>query len=286
MIRTMARLKAGRTALIAPALALLASAASAMEPLRSDGVPSLQIAREVAIAIVYNGISHAVMMATPRDLEAFAIGFSLTEQIVKSIDEIQNLEIDEQSLGFEINLQISNRSFTNLKERRRNLMGRTGCGICGLESLEQLSFANLQVSINCELSHLAINSAVAKLRAYQPLQSLTGAVHGAAWCDRQGNIVNLLEDVGRHNALDKLVGTLAGDNKLKQNELANGFLLISSRASYEMVQKAAISNIPILVAVSAPTSLAIRLATETNVTLVGFARDGRHICYTNSRRLK
>ena len=127
-----------------------------------------QIAREVAIAIVYNGISHAVMMATPRDLEAFAIGFSLTEQIVKSIDEIQNLEIDEQSLGFEINLQISNRSFTNLKERRRNLMGRTGCGICGLESLEQLSFANLQVSSNCELSHLAINSAVAKLRAYQP----------------------------------------------------------------------------------------------------------------------
>ena len=103
-----------------------------------------QIAREVAIAIVYNGISHAVMMATPRDLEAFAIGFSLTEQIVKSIDEIQNLEIDEQSLGFEINLQISNRSFTNLKERRRNLMGRTGCGICGLESLVQLSFANLR----------------------------------------------------------------------------------------------------------------------------------------------
>ena len=196
-----------------------------------------QIAREVAIAIVYNGISHAVMMATPRDLEAFAIGFSLTEQIVKSIDEIQNLEIDEQRLGFEINLQISNRSFTNLKERRRNLMGRTGCGICGLESLEQLSFANIQVSSNCELSHLAINSAVAKLRAYQPLQSLTGAVHGAAWCDRQGNIVNLLEDVGRHNALDKLIGTLAGNNKLKKNELANGFLLVSSRASYEMVQK-------------------------------------------------
>ena len=244
-----------------------------------------QIAREVAIAIVYNGISHAVMMATPRDLEAFAIGFSLTEQIVKSIDEIQNLEIDEQSLGFEINLQISNRSFTNLKERRRNLMGRTGCGICGLESLEQLNFANLQVSSNCELSHLAINSAVAKLRAYQPLQSLTGAVHGAAWCDREGNIVNLLEDVGRHNAVDKLIGKLAGDYKLKAKELANGFLLISSRASYEMVQKAAISNISILVAVSAPTSLAIRLANETDMTLVGFARDGRHVCYTNSRRL-
>ena len=175
-----------------------------------------QIAREVAIAIVYNGISHAVMMATPRDLEAFAIGFSLTEQIVKSIDEIQNLEIDEQSLGFEINLQ-NIKSFFHKSERApAKPNGKNRLWNMRLESLEQLNFANLQVSSNCELSHLAINSAVAKLRAYQPLQSLTGAVHGAAWCDRQGNIVNLLEDVGRHNALDKLIGTLAGDNKLKK----------------------------------------------------------------------
>ena len=245
-----------------------------------------QIAREVAIAIVYNGISHAVMMASPRDLEAFAIGFSLTEQIVKSIDEIQNLEIDEQSLGFEINLQISNRSFTNLKERRRNLMGRTGCGICGLESLEQVNFPSSLVSSHCELSHLAIDSAVKQLREYQPLQDVTGAAHGAAWCDRNGNIVNLLEDVGRHNALDKLIGTLARDHKLKTQELNKGFVLISSRASYEMVQKVAISNISFLVAVSAPTSLAIRLANDTGVTLVGFARDSRHICYANSKRLK
>lgn len=245
-----------------------------------------QVVKEVPIAIVYNGISHAVMMGTPNNFEVFALGFSLSERIVKTIDEVQNLEVNERDLGFEIKLHVSNRCFANLKERRRNLMGRTGCGICGLESLEQVNFPSSLVSSHCELSHLAIDSAVKQLREYQPLQDVTGAAHGAAWCDRNGNIVNLLEDVGRHNALDKLIGTLARDHKLKTQELNKGFVLISSRASYEMVQKVAISNISLLVAVSAPTSLAIRLANDTGVTLVGFARDGRHICYANSKRLK
>ena len=245
-----------------------------------------QVAREVPIAIVYNGISHAVMMGTPNDFEVFALGFSLSERIVKTIRDIQNLEVNERDLGFEINLHISNRCFAALKERRRNLMGRTGCGICGLESLEQVNFPSSLVSSHCELSHLAIDSAVKQIQEYQPLQDVTGAVHGAAWCDRDGNILKLLEDVGRHNALDKLIGTLARSHNLKTHELSKGFVLVSSRASYEMVQKVAISNISLLVAVSAPTSLAIRLANETGVTLVGFARDGRHICYANSKRLK
>ena len=245
-----------------------------------------QVAKEAPIAIVYNGISHSVMMGTPNDFEVFALGFSLSERIVKTIDEVQNLEVNERDLGFEINLHVSNRCFANLKQRRRNLMGRTGCGICGLESLEQVNFPSSLVSSHCELSHSAIDSAVRQLQEYQPLQDVTGAVHGAAWCDRNGNIVNLLEDVGRHNALDKLIGTLARDHKLKTQELNKGFVLISSRASYEMVQKVAISNISLLVAVSAPTSLAIRLANDTGVTLVGFARDSRHSCYANSKRLK
>ncbi len=182
-----------------------------------------------------------------------------------------------------------------LKSRRRNLTGRTGCGICGSQSLEQVRPELNKVQSDFIITHMAINRATAALATHQPLQVLTGALHGAAWCDADGNIINTCEDVGRHNALDKLVGLLSSNHienqKLSQKEYPQpvfqqaGFLLISSRASYEIVQKAAKASIAIVVAVSAPTSLAIEIAEEAGITLIGFSRQSRHVVYTHGHRL-
>ncbi|HIF73477.1 MAG TPA: formate dehydrogenase accessory sulfurtransferase FdhD [Porticoccaceae bacterium] len=249
------------------------------------------IATEMPIALVYNDVSHAVMMASPQDVEAFALGFSLTEEIISSPAEIYELQLrlieasNDSVTGMEVAMTISSERFALLKERRRNLVGRTGCGICGAESLQQLRRPahSIAKELPSELSvtHSAINSAVMALQQHQTLQSLTGAVHGAAWCNQQGKIVELCEDVGRHNAVDKLVGKLAA-SAISMDE---GFLLVSSRASYEIVQKAAVARIAIIVAVSAPTSLAIEIAEEGGLSLVGFARDNRHVCYSNCHRL-
>jgi FdhD protein len=249
------------------------------------------IATEVPIALVYNDVSHAVMMASPQDLEAFALGFSLTEEIISSPTEVYDLQLrlieasNDSVAGIEVAITISGEKFSLLKERRRNLVGRTGCGICGAESLQQLrrplESMTKELSNELRVTHSAINSAVMALQQHQTLQSLTGAVHGAAWCNQQGKIVELCEDVGRHNAVDKLVGKLA----TSAINIKEGFLLVSSRASYEIVQKAAVAKISIVVAVSAPTSLAIEIAEEAGVSLVGFARDNRHVSYSNLQRL-
>ena len=248
------------------------------------------IVEEVPVALVYNGVSQVVMMVSPLALEAFALGFSLTEGIIDRPDDIYTIDIVEQENGIEIRLMISNRCFSQLKDRRRNLMGRSGCGICGAESLEQVRLSSEVVSAEFRLSHAAINKATSDLVAHQPLQELTGGVHGAAWCDDHGNIVLITEDVGRHNALDKLIGSLwpgsTGTEQSTINVLQQpGFLLISSRASYEIVQKAAKAGIAVVVAVSAPTSLAIEIANEKGITLVGFSRFDRHVVYTNCQRL-
>ena len=244
------------------------------------------VAQECPIALVYNGISHAVMMASPNNLEAFSIGFSLSEGIVDSLDDIYEIEINQIEAGIEIALNISNQCFVSLKDRRRSLIGRTGCGICGAESLKKLRVPTKSVSSEAHVSHAVIDTAVSQLQKHQPLQEITGSVHGAAWCDEKGRIIELLEDVGRHNALDKLIGMLATNKNLVIKQLNNGFLLVSSRASYEMVQKAAMANISVLVAVSAPTTLAIEIADSIGLTLVGFARKNRHVCYTHCRRLE
>lgn len=243
------------------------------------------VAEEYPIALVFNGISHAVMMGSPNDLESFSIGFSLNEGIVNSIEDIHDIEIKQSDAGLEISLRISNQCFADLKDRRRSLVGRTGCGICGTESLEKLRTPTEPISSEANVSHSAINNAVRQLRKYQPLQEITGSVHGAAWCSKKGEIIELLEDVGRHNALDKLIGTLAIKKMLVEEHLNNGFLLVSSRASYEMVQKASAANISVLVAVSAPTTLAIDMADSLGITLIGFARETRHVCYSHMRRL-
>ena len=240
-----------------------------------------RIAGEVPVALVYNGISHAVMMATPRQLEDFALGFSMTEAIVDSPDEVFDIEVEHRQDGIEVQLTLSGESFARLKGRRRSLTGRTGCGLCGAESLQQVRLPLAVVNTDCGVSHNAVDRAVRSLAEHQPMQAETGAMHGAAWCDSSGRLLEVREDVGRHNALDKLIGSLARQGCLD----GEGFLLISSRASYEMVQKAVMANIGIIVAVSAPTGMAIATAEQANVTLVGFARRDRHVAYTHGQRL-
>ena len=234
------------------------------------------VAEEVAVALVYNGISHAVMMASPANLHEFSIGFSLSEGIINSTSEMYDIELVTSEKGIEVHIEISSQRMMSLKSQRRNLTGRTGCGLCGSESLEQAIRPTKSVTPHPPPSSQAIQHALSQLSEHQKLQSLTGAVHGAAWCDAAGDIILLREDVGRHNALDKLVGALA----LHKVNTSSGFVLISSRASYEMVQKVTTANIATLVAVSAPTALAITLATQADLNLIGFARPGRHTFYT------
>ena len=239
------------------------------------------VIEEIPVALVYNDISHVVMMATPLDLEEFALGFSLTEGIIQSADDIYSISTNQTDAGIEVSVTISSQQFMALKNMRRNLSGRTGCGICGAESLQQLRTSFPEVVAEFSISHRAIDRATKSLTDHQPLLAITGAIHGAAWCDAKGEILKLCEDVGRHNALDKLIGTLWRRDCLKEP----GFLLISSRASYEIIQKSAMSNIGVVVAVSAPTSMAVDIAGETGITLVGFSRENRHVVYTNSERL-
>ncbi len=248
-----------------------------------------QIANEIPAALVYNGVSYAVMMVTPFELEEFARGFSLTEGLIDQFSDIYDIDIMTHEQGTEIALTISNKCFLALKEKRRNLAGRTGCGICGIESLDQLQQAPQLRGTKLPVSHSAIDRATSSLTQFQPLQQSTGAVHGAAWCNLEGDIVRVCEDVGRHNALDKLIGALYADGDqthLKEGRFQQGgFLLISSRASYEMIQKAAKADIAIVVAVSAPTSLAISTAEKVGISLVGFSRQGRHVVYAHSDRI-
>lgn len=237
------------------------------------------IIEETPVALVFNGVSHAVMLASPGDVEDFAVGFSLSEGILDDASDIYDLEVRSECAGIVVSLTIASQRFAALKERRRNLAGRTGCGLCGVESLEALALhqgGRVCVSPAPEISGEAIENGLRQLPRWQPLRELTGASHGAAWCDWQGNIQLLREDVGRHNALDKLVGAMA---RRKVSD-RHGFALISSRASYEMVQKTVRAGIPALVAVSAPTALAVRMARASGLTLVGFARPGQRVVYS------
>lgn len=247
-----------------------------------DAVSSAEIlAEEVPVALVYNGISHAVMLATPADLEDFAIGFSLSECIVGRAGEVLDLEIIEGGSGIEVQMQITAERAQALKRHRRSLAGRTGCGLCGTESLDQLARRSARVESSTVLAEGAVARALSGLQASQALFRATGAVHAAAWCEADGRIELLREDVGRHNALDKMVGALAR----RGQRFDGGFVLMTSRASYEIVQKAATVGIAAIAALSAPTGMAVRLAEAAGVTLVGFARGHRHSVYTHPQRM-
>jgi FdhD protein len=240
-----------------------------------------EVVAEVPVALTYNKRSHVVMMVTPTDLEDFAAGFSLTEGIVDEPGDILDTRIIKREQGLELAMTVSEESILRLDRQRRNLVGRTGCGLCGAESLDQATRSPAVVSGQLSVSAKALQTAVNSLNDHQPLQVLTGAVHGAAWCDTDGRIVDLREDIGRHNAFDKLIGHLC----LSDFDPSTGFALVSSRASYEMVYKAAAAGMEVLVAVSAPTTMAIDFAQRSGITLVGFARPGRHNVYTFEGRI-
>lgn len=237
-----------------------------------------QIALEVPVALEYNGISHATLLATPSDLEDLAYGFSYTEGIVRSPQDIYDLAIAEAPGGMVIRLTVASACLNQLKQRRRALAGRTGCGLCGIESLDEVR-RNLSALAPREglVSRRAIAHAIDQLRGLQPLHQATGATHAAGWADARGNVRYVREDVGRHNALDKLIGHLLRN----AIDTGDGIAAISSRASFEMVQKSAAAGIGAVVAVSAPTSYAIQVAAELNVLLAGFARDGRFNLYAH-----
>src|SRR5450830_1874557 len=240
------------------------------------------VAEEVPVALEYNGISHAVMMATPADLEDFALGFSLTEGIIASASELYECEVVMAAEGMQVQMRIATERFAVLKEKRRNLTGRTGCGLCGAETLEQAVRHPAAVHADAlRFSAETLHVALEAMQAQQELQKQTGATHAAAWLGRDGNIKLVREDVGRHNALDKLIGALAEDKQ----DFSSGAVIITSRASYEMVQKAATVGIGFIAAISAPTALAIRLAKETDVTLIGFVRGQGHVVYAGPHRL-
>jgi FdhD protein len=239
------------------------------------------IAVEVPVALEYNGISHVVMLASPADLENFALGFSLSEGIIQQVSELYACEVESTEAGWLVHLEIAAERFMLLKQRRRNLAGRTGCGLCGTESLEQVTRCTTSVSHRHHFTEAAIVNGMHSMQNLQPLQMQSGATHAAAWMTAQGQVDLVREDVGRHNALDKLIGVMAQ----QKQDFSEGVMLITSRASYEMVQKAAIMNVGVIAAISAPTSFAVELAERTGVTLIGFMRDRSYVIYTHADRV-
>ncbi len=239
------------------------------------------LAEEVPVALVYNGISHVVMMATPKDLEAFAVGFSLSEGIIETPQEIYGIDILPSCNGIEVQVELSSRRFVGLKERRRAMAGRTGCGVCGVEQLGDLFRPLVPLPFTQQFDLARLDGALASLKHYQPVGQLTGCTHAAAWVAPEGGLLGGCEDVGRHVALDKLLGVRSG-----KPDWQAGAVLVSSRASYEMVQKAAMCGAEILFAVSAATTLAVEVAERCNLTLVGFSKPGRATVYTHPQRLR
>ncbi|MDB5805362.1 MAG: formate dehydrogenase family accessory protein FdhD [Betaproteobacteria bacterium] len=241
-----------------------------------------RVIEEVPVAFEFNGISHAVMLATPRDLEDFALGFALCEGILTTASELYDIEAVESREGVTLRLEISSASFNRLKGHRRSMAGRTGCGLCGTESLSLAIRPVALVEHGFTVDAAAVSAGLAHIRGAQRLQQATGAVHAAAWCDAQGNLELLREDVGRHNALDKLVGAITRAGV----DTAAGFAAITSRASYEMVQKAAVAGVAVLAAISGPTGLAIDAAAAANLALIGFARENDMVIYAHPERLR
>jgi FdhD protein len=239
------------------------------------------VAEEVPVALVYNGVSHAVMLATPGDLEDFALGFSCTEGIVDGPAQIYGIEVQREERGISIALEVASSAFVRLKDRRRTLAGRTGCGLCGTDSLEQAVRSPQPLSGTQHFQAAQVSAALGQLREHQLLLGVTGASHAAAWCTVDGSITLLREDVGRHNALDKLVGALLRARR----PASEGFIVVTSRASYEMVQKTASAGVSLLAAVSGVTGLAIDTAQGCGVTLLGFARGADLSVYSHPERI-
>lgn len=247
-------------------------------------------AEETAVSLEYNGVGHAVMMATPDALEDLGLGFSLSEGIVEAAHELLDLELHAHEHGLRIAMQISAKRFAALKQRRRNLAGRTGCGLCGVDSLEQAvrpltPLPPRAVLAGAVLAPSRLLDAMAALDHAQPLRTASGATHAAGWLafsTGDARLHAVREDVGRHNALDKTIGALRRGGV----DTTQGAVLLTCRASVEMVQKAVACGIPMLVARSAPTALAVRRAQALGLTLVGFARRDSFVVYAHAWRLR
>lgn len=236
---------------------------------------------ETPIAIVYDGSTQAVMMASPTDVEDFACGFSLTEGVVESLNEIESLEILDQGVGLEARMWLAKDPSRELGRRRRNLAGPTGCGLCGIDSLEQAVKPARLVETSSVFTSAEVHAALEALSREQKLNFETRAVHGAGFFDPDRGLIAVREDVGRHNALDKLAGALA----LANEDAAAGFLVLTSRVSVEMIQKAAVIGVGLVVAVSAPTALGVRLAEKAGITLAAIARGDGFEVFTHPHRI-
>jgi FdhD protein len=237
------------------------------------------IAVEAPVQIVIGGAPFAIMMATPNDLEDFAYGFAVTEQIAESIGDIRGVEVAQVEDGWKLNIALSGERLQAHLARGRALSGRTGCGLCGIEDFSQMPSPRPALHPQDAIAPQAIHAALGELEARQPLNQLTRAVHAAAWCGRNGTIVLSREDVGRHNALDKTIGALARAGVAPNS----GFFVITSRCSFEMVAKAAIFGAGTLISVSAPTSLALDRARRFGVRLIAVARRDQALCFEGGK---
>ncbi|MDF3809528.1 MULTISPECIES: formate dehydrogenase accessory sulfurtransferase FdhD [Rhodopseudomonas] len=242
------------------------------------------VAEEVPVGVMYGGIPHAVMMATPADLEDFAVGFSVTEGIIQAATDIRGINTQETPDGVELNLMLTPERLHGFLSRRRtrNLRGHTSCGLCGVEEISDTRAETPRAPVGQPFTQAAVRRALAALPARQDLHRKTRAAHAAAWVATDGDILLLREDVGRHNALDKLIGAA-----MRQSvDLSAGFCLITSRCSYEMVQKALMAGMPAIVAISAPTGLAVRTAEAAGLTLVALARSEGQNVYAAAHRIQ
>nr|WP_315471798.1 formate dehydrogenase accessory sulfurtransferase FdhD [uncultured Rhodoferax sp.] len=241
------------------------------------------LAAEVPVALVFNGISQAVMMATPQDLEAFALGFALSEGILDTAAQCYGIEVEvSESCGqqaMEVHLEIAAACFARLKAQRRTLAGRTGCGVCGLESLQALDLAPPVLPEPDWVRNVTPEQIFQAISAMLPLQTLNavcGSLHAAAWVSADGRVQSVMEDVGRHNALDKVLGARARSGESGEP----GWVLMSSRASHELVRKCVRLGVPLLATISAPTDLAVAMARRTGLQLWGLCREPRAVLYT------
>lgn len=249
----------------------------------ADGPRSVRddVACEVPVALHYNDSPFAVLMATPCDLADLALGFSLSEALVADVREVQIDAVEDSVDGIAIRVRIPEARHAALADRQRKLPGYGGCGVCGNASIDAVLRPPPRLAGESLFDETSLHRALAALHDQQPLNAATGATHAAGFADRDGELLLVREDVGRHNALDKLIGAMAAAGI----DARSGFAIVTSRASYELAMKAAQVGIPLLVAISAPTTLAIALADSANLCLVGFARDGHCAVYAHPERL-
>jgi FdhD protein len=241
------------------------------------------VPEETPIALSYGGTTHAVMMATPSDLEDFALGFSMTEGIIAQPDEIDSIEFGDVGAGIDIQIRLKDTANRRFEARRRRLAGPVGCGLCGIESIEEAMRSVRSVArVELDLAFADVAQAVADLARQQPFHARTGAVHAAGFFVPGKGVIAAREDVGRHNALDKLAGALLR----KGMEGRTGAAVVTSRVSVEMVQKTSAIGAPVIMAVSAPTALAVRIAEEAGMTLVALVRGGEFDIFTHPERIK